>query len=126
MMSHTGKNKGYMDMSSDQEIVSDLLPTGHTPIWIEAPDGTSEFDMIKRVTKIAELVQYKNNVTVLLTKWNFAVTAQCKQLGWKCTFHDLFVGLEDQVVILLNNGELLPEQITRAINMLIIITYGMR
>ena len=109
-----------MDMSSDQELDSDHLPRGHTPIWIEPPKDASQIEMMKRVLKIPELKQYNNNVTVLYGEKDDEVMEMCNKLGYKYIYIYNMTGAEDQVVILLNTY-VFPEYITRGINMLVIV-----
>ena len=77
--------------------------------------------MMERVLKIPELEQYKDNVTVLYGRKDDEVMDMCYERGYKYIDYDNMIGAEDQVVILLNTS-VLPEQITRGINMLIIVT----
>ena len=71
-------------MSSDQELDPDQLPRGHTPIWIQPPEGASPIEMMERVLKIPELKQYNNNVTALRYGAEVAaVKDMCKKLGYK-------------------------------------------
>ena len=108
-------------MSSDQELDPDQLPRGHTPIWIQPPEGASQIEMMERVLKIPELEQYKDNVTVLYDEMDDQVMAMCHKRGYKHMYNHKMTGAEDQVVILLNNNHVSPEEITRGINMLIIV-----
>ena len=105
-------------MSSDQELDPDQLPRGHTPIWIQPPRGTSETEMMERAIKIPELKQYNNNVTVKYSVHRKEVQDICKKMRYK--YVENMTGAEDQVVILFNTT-LFPEEITRGINMLIIV-----
>ena len=107
-------------MSSDQELDPDQLPRGHTPIWIQPPKGASLIEMMERVLKIPELAQYNNNVTVMYYIEDAAVKDMCNKIGYKYIDRGNMTGAEDQVVILLNTN-VTPEQITRGINMLIIV-----
>ena len=123
-ISHTAHGKGYLDMSSDQELDPDQLPRGHTPIWIQPPEDASQIEMMERVLKIPELAQYNNNVTVLYNYGKDAeVEDRCNKIGYKYINHINMTGAEDQVVIILNTG-VYPEAITRGINMLIIVDNG--
>ena len=109
-------------MSSDQELDPDHLPRGQTPIWIQPPEDASQIEMMERVLKIPELKQYNNNVTVLYEYdgKDDEVMDMCNKLGYKYIWYDNMTGAEDQVVILLNTC-MYPEEITRGINMLIIV-----
>ena len=122
MISHNYNFGGYIDMSSDQELDPDQLPRGHTPIWIQPPEDASKIEIMERVLKIPELEQYNNNVTVLYPYGgkDDAVMDMCNKLGYKYIDRDNMTGAEDKVVILLNT-HVLPEEITRGINMLIIV-----
>ena len=113
-------------MSSDQELDPDQLPRGQTPIWIQPLRGISEIKMLERVIKITELEQYNDNVTVIkssIGKDNEVIMDICNKKGYKNIADDKMTGIEDQVVILLNTL-VTPENITRGINMLIIVTYN--
>ena len=111
-----------MDMSQDQNLDPNQLPIGHTPIWIKATENTSNIKMFEKVLLLPELEQYNNNVTVLSANEDMdaEVMEECDKLGWKYFNYTNFTGVEDQVIILLNTN-LLPETITRAINLLIIV-----
>ena len=108
-------------MSSDQELDPDQLPRGQTPIWIQPPEDASDIEMMERVLKMQELEQYNNNVTVLYYKKDAEVMDMCYERGYKYIEDVNMTGAEDQVVILLNTSVVLPEEITRGINMLIIV-----
>ena len=112
-----------MDMSQDQNLDPNQLPIGHTPIWIKATENTSNIKMFEKVLLLPELEQYNNNVTVLSANEDMdaEVMEECDKLGWKYFNYTNFTGVEDQVIILLNTN-LLPETITRAINLLIIVS----
>ena len=109
-------------MSQDQNLDPNQLPIGHTPIWIKATENTSNIKMFEKVLMLPELEQYNNNVTVLSANEDMdaEVMEECDKLGWKYFNYTNFTGVEDQVIILLNTN-LLPETITRAINLLIIV-----
>ena len=66
---------------------------------------------------------YKDNVTVLYRgdRKDDEVMDMCYTRGYKYIDYANMTGAEDQVVILLNTGVVLPEEITRGINMLIIV-----
>ena len=123
MISHTGECRGYIDMSLDKELGPDQLPRGYTPIWIQAPKDASQIEMMERVLMIPELKQYNENVTVLSTWIEDTLKEMCGNLGYKNISATKSYGVEDQVVILLDTDPN-PETITRAINMLIIVTNG--
>ena len=110
-------------MSQDQNLDPNQLPIGHTPIWIKATENTSNIKMFEKVLLLPELEQYNNNVTVLSANEDMdaEVMEECDKLGWKYFNYTNFTGVENQVIILLNTN-LLPETITRAINLLIIVT----
>ena len=108
-------------LTCHQTLDPDQLPRGHTPIWIQPPDGTSQIERMERVLKIPELKQYNNNVTVLYGGSNYEVMDMCNKVGYKYIERDKMIGAEDQVVILFNSSSVGPENITRGINMLIIV-----
>ena len=119
-ISHTDESKRYLDISSDQELDPDQLPRGQTPIWIQPPEDASQIEMMERVLKIPELEQYKDNVTVLYGRKDDEVMDMCYTIGYKYIEDAYMTGAEDQVVILLN-AAVVPEYITRGMNMLIIV-----
>jgi len=120
-ISHTNDGRGYLDMSSDQELDPDQLPRGQTPIWIQPAWNASEIKTMERVFKIPELEQYNNNVTVMYNGMDSKVMDLSHKRGYKHIDREGMTGAEDQVVILLNTY-VEPEYITRGINMLIIVT----
>ena len=98
----------------------DQLPEGQTPIWIQPPEDASQIEMMERVIKIPELEQYNNNVTVLYYEKDDDAMDWCHKRGYRYIDKNNMTGAEDQVVILLNIL-VRPEEITRGINMLIIV-----
>ena len=110
----------HLSMAADQELADDQLPAGHTPVWIEPPRQASQVEMLERVETMAG--QYQD---VMVLFWNIDERAAvwCEERGWK--YHNLFgfQGCEAQCVVLLSFATLhwMPELITRARNMLIII-----
>ena len=121
MIAHTADSQLHIDMDSDFELHPDELPRGQTPIWIQPPEGTSQIEMIERVLKIPELKHYSNNVTVLYNEKDDKVMDMCRNTGYKYIFYGNFTGAEDKVIIIFNAG-LSTEVITRAINMLVIVS----
>ena len=119
LISHHEKDY-YLSMDADQELPDDQLPRGHTPIWIEPHIGATQVQMLERCEDIVGgrykdvMVLYDNDKSPALLSW-------CGERGWQYHFAGYITGCEAQCVILLNCG-LLPEYITRGINMLIIVS----
>ena len=105
-------------MDGDQELPEDQLPRGLTPIWIEPPDGATQVQMLERVEDI--VAGRYQVVMVLHYGRDVRAAAWCEERGWQYNHAGNITGCEAQCVILLNCG-VLPEYITRGINMLIIV-----
>ena len=107
-------------MAADQDVPVDQLPEGHTPVWIEPPQGTSQVEMLERVKTMAG--QYQD-VMVLYNNVDGtgAAAAWCRKRGWKYLNDDMIYGCEAQCVVLLDRGLWCPQFLTRARNMLIIL-----
>ena len=137
-------------MAADEELTDDQLPSGHTPVWIEAPPQTTRVDMLKRVeTMVGEY----NDVVVLYrddfyhdsesdsdnlpparrrrldsissddsddSDVDLGAKEWCAKRGWKFLEDVAIFGCEAQCLVLLDCG-LDLELITRARNMLIIV-----
>ena len=127
MISHTTDEygMGYMDINDDQELHPDLLPKGHTPIWIKVPEGTPDIEAFNKVEMLPELAKYKENVTVLYFDLDDAVMERCNKLGWSYINQYNITGAENNAFILLGTS-VEPEHITRGINLLIIVTNGIK
>ena len=124
MISHTDEyGMGYMDINDDQELHPDLLPKGHTPIWIKVPEGTPDIEAFDKVERLPELAKYKQNVTVLYFDLDYDVMERCYKLGWSYINQYNITGAENNAFILLGTS-VEPEHITRGINLLIIVTNG--
>ena len=107
-------------MAKDQELPDDQLPPGQAPVWIEPPEGVTKIEKLERVEEI--IGREYTDVMVLydFNKDNLA-GAWCKERGWQ--YHPVWniTGCEAKCVVLLD-CYLEPEEITRGINMLIIVT----
>ena len=108
-------------MAADKELSDDQLPAGHTPIWIEPPDGASQVQMLERVeTMVGE---YKDVMVLYSYGRDERAAGWCEERRWKYKHPLSICGCEAQCVVLLDCG-LLSEFITRARNMLIILASG--
>ena len=107
-------------MANDKELPDDQLPSGQAPVWIEPPCGVTKLEMLERVEKIIGL-EYRDVMVLHEVGYGDEVaTAWCEDRGWQ--FHDPWniTGCEAKCVVLLDCW-LLPEYITRGINLLIIV-----
>ena len=110
---------GYISLDKDLEVAPALLPDGHLPLWVECPEDTSRVAALEFVATLPQLQQY-TSVTVI-SYIPDAVRAWCETRGWRCYATGRIFGLEDQVCILLD-CRLRPEQLSRAVNLLVIVT----
>ena len=82
---------------------------------------------MRRTQVSAEVIFTNRSRSVLLSislcsRKQVEVMELCKKIGYKYIHWDNITGAEDQVVILLRTN-LMPENITRGINMLIILSF---
>ena len=114
-------DREHLSTAADQELADDQLPAGHTPVWIEPPDGATEVQMLERVETM--VAQYQD---VMVLYWadnrSWGIDAWCEERGWKYLSTGNIYGCEAQCVVLLNGRDLETEFLTRARNMLIILT----
>ena len=101
-----------------QELADDQLPAGHTPVWIEPPLDATQVQMLERVETMVEEYQ---DVMVLCYERDEVAAAWCEERGWQYHLADNIYGCEAQCVVLLYCS-LYTELLTRARNMLIIVT----
>ena len=117
----------HLSMADDQKVPDDQLPSGLTPIWIKLDyDVRKSHDLIRkmltRVSMIPEIENYRDNVIILGTDFDFGKASQlCKRRGWQYLNADNITGFEAKCVVLLA-CPLTPEFITRGINMLVILS----
>ena len=119
--------ESHLSMADDQKVPDDQLPSGLTPIWIKLDyDVRKSHDLIRkmltRVSMIPEIENYRDNVIILGTDFDFGKASQlCKRRGWQYLNADNITGFEAKCVVLLA-CPLTPEFITRGINMLVILS----
>ena len=110
----------HLSTAADQELADDQLPAGHTPVWIEPPRGATQVQMLERVETMAG--QYQDVMVLYgFGDRNERAAAWCEERGWQYHYAVNIYGCEAQCVVLLN-CPLVTEFLTRARNMLIIIT----
>ena len=112
---------GYISLDKDLEVAPALLPDGHLPLWVECLRNTSEVAALEFVATLPQLQQY-TSVTVIQDSYtDTAVRVWCRNSGWRCYDQEKIYGTEDQVCVLLDCS-LRPEHLSRAVNLLIIVT----
>ena len=110
--------KNYLSMDNDQELPDDQLPPGQAPVWIEPPKGVSQVEKLERVEE--NILEYSDVMVLYDSSANDRAAAWCKEKGWQYHHFQNVTGCEAKCVVLLELF-LLPERITRGINMLIIV-----
>ena len=106
-------------MAADQELPEHQLPTGQTPIWIQSPSWRiTQVQMLERVETMAG--EYKD-ILVLYSQNDKKAGDWCRARRRKYRSVLNIYGCEAQCVVLLD-GWLQPEFITRGVNMLIIVS----
>ena len=109
----------YLSMANDQELPDNQLPPGHAPVWIQPPEGVTEVEMLERVKENFGL-EYSDMMVLYYGQGNKRAAAWCKERGWQYHWAGNITGCEAKCVVILD-CPLLPEYITRGINMLIIV-----
>ena len=114
--------EGCLDSSQDIPLNEENLPPGRCPVWIQRDKSiTDEFvlEQIKRdhiIEHESVTLLYSYSIKENISQW-------CFQNNWKCIYDKEFHGCEDQVIVTFDiNFELMPEQVSRAKNGLIILT----
>ena len=107
-------------MANDEELPDEQLPPGHTPVWIEPPDGVTEVEKLERVLEIIGPEYTDVMVLFYYDERDKLVAAWCKKRGWQYHSATNITGCEAKCVVLLD-CPLSPEVITRGINRLIIV-----
>ena len=107
-------------MAADQELADDQLPAGHTPVWIEPPEEASQVQMLERVETMAGQYQDIMVLYFILSNRDERAAAWCEERGWQYYYAHNIYGCEAQCVVILDS-HLVPELITRARNMLIML-----
>ena len=115
----TGYTK-HLSTAADQELADDQLPAGHTPVWIEPPRGATQVQRLERVETLAG--QYQDVMVLYPVLSDERAAAWCEERGWQYHHAGNIYGCEAQCVVLLNGRDLETEFLTRARNMLIILT----
>ena len=106
-------------MANDQELPDNQLPPGLAPVWIQPPEGVTEVEMLERVKEITGM-EYTDLMVLYSDDGDHSAAAWCNERGWKYHNEANITGCEAKCVVILN-CPLLPEYITRGINMLIIV-----
>ena len=106
-------------MANDQELPDEELPPGQAPIWIKPPKGVTHVEMLERVKEITG-TEYTDLMVLYSDDGEDAAGAWCNKRGWKYHNEEDITGCEAKCVVILN-CPLLPEYITRGINLLIIV-----
>ena len=107
-------------MDNDQELPDDQLPPGQAPVWMKWFHEVPDVEMLERVREyIGE--EYKDVMVLYSYSYDDLAAAWCREKGWQYHLADNVTGCEAKCVVLLNCS-LDPENITRGINMLIIVS----
>ena len=114
---------GYISLDKDLEVAPALLPDGHLPVWVECPSNARYVAALEFVATLPQLQLY-TSLTVIRGLYTDAdaVRALCETRGWRCYEDNKIYGIEDQVCVLLDCGDLRPELLSRAVNLLVIVT----
>ena len=110
--------RSILNPSKDKSLVLDLLPQGRLPTWIQRTPYVSDCNILEFIKN--EYVLDNETVTVLSRK-SEATTNLCIQNGFRHIEDQYPWGIEDQVVVSINNSPG-PEALSRARNGLIIVT----
>ena len=125
---------GNIDLSDEILLDEGSLPKGPTAVWIQADSNVTDLEVLEVIRR-----DYAANYSVTLTNmYPFleidgvegirglmsGITKWCKNHGWKVTNDANAQGTEDQCFVLLKRpmGPIFPEYMSRAKNLLIIVT----
>ena len=100
-----------------------MLPPGQLPVWVERSWEVTDsqvFDFIKE----KHLADAKLSVTVLHHYYDPSANAEewCGEHGWRFLEEHKINGSEDQVVVIMDGLPMLPEYISRARNLQVIVS----
>ena len=127
------KVEGYISLTNDMAVGEKEMPEGPAPIWIQFSSSNDKIPILSHVEKMGEMMPYKR-VTVIheeadgddrVANWcndNREAPLGRGDRTWKYLKTLEINGSEDQVCVLLN-CDLTPELITRARNLLVVVTF---
>lgn len=124
---HTHETESYACLDPSEDRNAEILPKGRNPLWVRKGPTVSDAEVLNY---IKDTIPEEMTVTLLLGEVhvesrleNLKTLCHENELKWNCLVSTEMFGREDQCVILLDcPGEGIVEYISRAINMLIIIT----
>ena len=125
MIDHHFQGDRYLDTSADIELPDERLPSGPLPIWIEAPEGVSQLEILFRVSQLHGINDTPVTVMYPHDKSEESASQFCLEMNWRYAESWCMYGMEDHAIILLDataEGRLVPEFVSRASRKLIIVT----
>ena len=121
-----------MSLEDEVNLEPHELPTGSLPIWIERWPNLTDVMVLEKIKS-----DYSKDMSVTVHKLvpidddklareenNSEVAEWCRAHGWKFEIDSNVQGTEDECVVILTRPlyQLYPEYISRARNLLIIVT----
>ena len=126
MIDHHFQGDRYLDISKDIELPDERLPSGPLPIWIEAPEGVSQLEILSRVSQLHGINDTPVTVLYPFDKSEAEASQFCLEMKWRYAESWSMYGMEDHAIILLDatteDGSLVPEFVSRASRKLIFVT----
>ena len=113
--------RGCLDSSQDIPLDKTVLPAGRYPVWIQRSKNVS-YESVLELIKSDHVLEHES--VTLLYEYSIKpnILQWCSHNNWKCIKDLEFYGCEDQVIVTFDIGYLMPEQVSRAKNGLIILT----
>ena len=108
---------------TEEDNQASHLPPGQLPVWVERSWRVSD-DQVLKFIKEKYLAETNLSVTVLYDDYDGpSATAKdwCREHGWKYLNGTDITGSEDQCIVLMD-GILSTEKISRGRNLLVIVT----
>ena len=111
----------YLSGTEEDEQASHL-PPGQLPVWVERSEEVTDEQVLEFI-KENYLAETNLSGTVLYYSGDPIAAAKdwCRKHGWKYLDEDEITGSEDQCIVLMD-GELTTEKISRGRNLLVIVT----
>ena len=113
------KTRNYINLDDDVELEDSELPIGPKPVWLDCPENTEHVEILEWIANMEEAKQF-SEITVIHSGVGSEARAWCQDKGWPCHEYGEIAGCEWPACLVLS--VLSPEQISRAANLLVLVT----
>ena len=100
------------------ELEDSELPSGPKPVWLDCLENTKHMEILERVANMEEVKQFSE--IAVIGDIDREAKAWCEDKGWPCHDVDDIYGCEWPACLVLDY--LSPETISRAANLLVLVT----